>query len=68
MVKVDRYYDVGCGFCGRHLSTDFETGLFETRKQAEMRAKQIGFKTKNKKNICPECLKSSNSKNVDHLI
>lgn len=59
MINIDKYYDVGCEFCGKHLSTDYQTGLFDTRKQAETRAKQIGFKTKDKKNICPECSRAN---------
>lgn len=59
MTRADRYYDVGCDFCGKHLSTDYQTGLFDTRRQAETKAKQIGFKTKDKKNICPECLRAN---------
>ena len=51
MARADRYYDVGCDFCGKHLSTDYQTGLFDTRRQAETKAKQIGFK--------PECLRAN---------
>lgn len=55
MIKVDKYYDVACDFCGRHLSTDFQTGLLISKKEAELTAKRIGFKTRHKKNICPKC-------------
>lgn len=52
-MKVDKYYDVGCNICGRHLSTDFKCGMAETPAQARVWAKQVGFTSKN---ICPICV------------
>ena len=57
MIKVDHYYDVSCEYCGRHMSTDFEQyGMATSSKQANAWAKNIGFRTKKGKNICPQCL------------
>lgn len=58
MLKIDRYYDVSCDYCGRNMSTDFEkNGMALSSKQAQAWARRIGFRTKQGKNICPLCLK-----------
>jgi hypothetical protein len=57
-MKVDKLYDVTCFICGHHLSSHFSKGYAETPVQAEIWAKDVGFKTRNGHNICPECLKS----------
>jgi hypothetical protein len=61
-LKIDTYYDIGCDCCGRHASTDFEAGMFETKKLARKWAKDNGWKTKDKRNICHMCLKSETGK------
>ena len=58
MLKVDRYYDVACDYCGKHLSTDYQCGMGETPNEARLWAKDVGFQTKYGKNICPECLQN----------
>lgn len=55
-IKVDRYYDVGCDYCGRHLSTDFCRGMFPTVKEARYFATQEGFRNEYGKTLCPVCL------------
>lgn len=65
MLKTDRYYDVGCDYCGKHMSTDYGLGMAETPNQARSWAKEIGFKTKYNKNICPECLQNKAYLDVD---
>lgn len=57
MIKIDKYYDVQCDYCAKFMSTDYELGMAPTRKEAIMWAKNLGFRTRNGKNICPECLK-----------
>lgn len=54
-MKIDRYYDVQCDYCGNRLSTDFDWGLCESSRQAESSARFVGFRTKKGKNICPCC-------------
>lgn len=56
MLKVDRYYDIACDYCGKHLSTDYKCGMGETPNEARLWAKEVGFRTKRGKNVCPECL------------
>ena len=63
-MKIEAYYDVGCSYCGGHMSTDYFTGMFLTRKQAEFKAKELGFCMRNGKNICPECLRDGKHKDT----
>ena len=60
MLKTDKYYDVQCDFCGRNMSTDFFTGMAPTSKEAVMWAKDVGFRTRLGKNICPICIEEQN--------
>lgn len=62
-MKVEKYYDVGCDFCGRHLSTDFYAGFFTKREWALREAKRIGFRTRQGQNICPDCLEERRKNN-----
>ncbi len=55
-MKIERWHDVKCNFCGRYLSTDFMCGMQPKREWAEQLAKKKGFKTRNGQNICPVCL------------
>lgn len=54
-MRIERYYDVRCDYCGRHLSSDFAWKLCETSREAESAAKFVGFSTKSNLNICPCC-------------
>ena len=54
-MKVDKYYDVGCDVCGRHLSTDWKYGMFASAKEARQFAKGEGFTEYNGLNVCPSC-------------
>lgn len=54
-IKIERYYDVGCDICAKHLSTDFGTGMYPTADEIRNVAKEIGFKIINNQNMCPEC-------------
>ena len=60
-MKVDKYYDVCCETCHKHLSTDFGKGFAYTRQEAIKWAREVGFKTVQGKFICPECIKNYNS-------
>ena len=60
-MKTERYYDVGCEECGRHLSTDFFRGWASSRKQAEAWAKQEGFRVVDGRTLCPFCVKQQNN-------
>lgn len=53
-MKCDKYYDITCIKCGRSLSTDFESGMTRTARQAHLIAKEVGF---NSRGICPICIK-----------
>ena len=54
-MKIEKWYDVRCEICGRYLSTDYEAGMQRTRETALKEAKEVGFKTKQGKNVCPCC-------------
>ena len=54
-MKLERLYDLSCYRCGKHISTDYHTGMFSTSKAAVAAAKMIGFRTSKGENICPEC-------------
>lgn len=43
-MKPEKYYDLKCDICGRHLSTDFGTGMFSSRKTCLKTAKILKFK------------------------
>lgn len=69
-IRIDTYYDITCDECCRSWSTDFnaneqkmnrndEGGMgMETDKQRLSRiAYASGWKCKNGKTLCPECVK-----------
>jgi len=62
-MKIDRYYDVQCEYCGKHLSTDFDRGLCKSSHAAKLLAHSVGFHTKKGKNICPCCISEYNNIN-----
>lgn len=55
-MKADKMYDVTCTECGRHLSTDFGMGTFETASEAIKIAKSDGWQSNgshgNKCGVC----------------
>ena len=55
-MKTEKYYDVGCDECGRHLSTDFAAGMLRTRVAVENRARQEGFRVVDGRTLCPICV------------
>lgn len=55
-MKVERWYDIGCMKCGKHLSTDFNYGMRTTREDALKCAKECGFKDVDGITVCPECI------------
>lgn len=59
MLKVDKYYDVQCDYCGKNRSSDFEWGLAMSIKELRKLARLEGwtYNKKDEKNICPECIK-----------
>ena len=54
-LKVEKYFDIGCDVCAKHLSTDYEMGMYSTANEARMIAKDIGFRFVNSRNLCPQC-------------
>lgn len=56
-MRIDKYYDVCCESCYKHLSTDFGKGFAYTRQEAIEWAREVGFKTVQGKFICPACCK-----------
>lgn len=54
-MKVEKYYDVGCEECGRHLSTDFHRGFTTSRVRAVSLAISEGFKVIDGRTLCPKC-------------
>lgn len=65
-MKIEKYYDVGCDKCGKHMSTDFFTGMMQTRSGAERKAREVGFRVRGDNTLCPDCVgsyKSNKSKN-----
>lgn len=55
-MKVERWYDICCDYCGRHLSTDFNTGMLTSREEALQYAKKKGFRQMKGETLCPHCL------------
>lgn len=62
-MKIDKYYDVQCYYCARFISSDYFTGMFKSREEAEQIARNSGWKTRLGKNICPQCIKEQANKN-----
>lgn len=54
-IKTEKYYDVGCDICAKHLSTDFTTGMAPSVTEARLWAKEKGFKSVKGYNLCVEC-------------
>lgn len=57
MLKVEKYYDIGCSKCGRHISTDFSRGMYRNIETIRKLAKSDGWTTDSitGENICPIC-------------
>lgn len=57
-IKVERWYDIKCDFCGRHLSSDFGVGMLRDREETIRIAKAEGFKKDKfrKMVLCPICV------------
>lgn len=54
-LKAEKYWDVGCDICAKHLSTDFGYGMFPTANDAKYFAKDAGFTVEKGYNLCPYC-------------
>lgn len=54
-IRVDRYYDVTCCWCGRSLSSDFECGMAPSLPLARKWALEKGFTVQNGLTVCPFC-------------
>lgn len=71
-IRIDAYYDITCDECGRSWSTDFNynersmncggMGMAVDKKFLIKAAYKSGWKYKNGKTLCPECL----SKQLNH--
>lgn len=57
-MKVERWYDIKCDLCGRHLSSDFGVGMLRDREETIRTAKIEGFKEDkfSKMVLCPICV------------
>lgn len=56
-IKIEKYYDIGCEECGRHLSTDFHRGMSSSRIETVRWALQERFQVVDGKTLCPHCVK-----------
>lgn len=55
-MKIDRYYDITCGDCGRHYSTDFGHGMETQLNVIKIKAEREGWGQSRKYgNLCPVC-------------
>lgn len=64
-MKPEKYYDLKCDICGRHLSTDFNTGMFLSRGECLKTAKILKFKDTILGIACPICRKNTFEENID---
>ena len=64
-MKPEKYYDLKCDVCGRHLSTDFNTGMFSSREECLKTAKIIKFKDTILGTTCPICRKNVFKEDID---
>ena len=60
-MRVERYYDICCDGCYRHLSSDFNRGFAYERSQCIQWAKEEGFKEIGTKVFCPYCVEKIKS-------
>ena len=58
-IIIDTYYDITCDRCGRHWSTDYQYGMYESKSLLSKTAYDEGWRNINGKNICPKCSKRS---------
>ena len=61
-IRIDTYYDITCDICAKSWSTDFENGMAMNKQYLSKRAYAEGWKCKDGKTICPECMKKLNHK------
>lgn len=61
-MKTEKYYDVGCEECGKHLSTDFHRGMSQSRIEAVKWALQEKFNVVDGKTLCPDCIRKLKEK------
>ncbi len=64
-MKAERWYDVKCDICKRHLSTDYQAGKQATAKEAVKTAKIIGFKDTILGTACPMCRRDTFHEDID---
>lgn len=64
-MKPERYYDLKCDICGRHMSTDFNTGMLYSREDCLKTAKAIGFKDTILGTACPICRRDTFKEDID---
>lgn len=64
-MKPEKYYDLKCDVCGRHLSTDFNTGMFSSREECLKTAKIMKFKDTILGTTCPICRKNTFKEDID---
>lgn len=64
MLKLEKYYDIGCDLCGFHFSTDFAKGMYNNPTTIRKIAKKDGWisNPETGENICPICRKKLNLK------
>lgn len=54
-IKVQKWYDVACEGCAKHLSTDYGRGSFDTPNEARAAAKAEGFRVVQGQTLCEYC-------------
>lgn len=57
-IRIDTYFDLTCDGCNRSWSTDFEMGMVTNKAYLRRAAYAAGWKCKNGKTLCPECVKN----------
>lgn len=66
-IRIDTYFDISCDSCGKSWSTDFNAntnsmtdggmGMATSKQWLSKAAYRSGWKCKNGKTLCPECVK-----------
>ena len=57
-IQIDAYYDVTCSHCGKSRSTDYQQGMEMNKSRLSKLAYKEGWKCKNERTLCPECVKN----------
>ena len=64
-MKTERYYDIKCDICGRHLSSDYRMEMQPSREDCIRLARSIGFKDTILGTACPFCRRDVFKEDID---